>query len=222
MLIKTLFDGQLPEMVVFDLDGTLVDSVPDLALAVDAMLNELGASSAGEDHVRVWVGNGASVLVQRALAYAGLAVDQHEALDCFKRHYANYLNVSTQIYPDVLSALDQLRLLGVRMAVVTNKPEQFTQPLLEALGLSEYFDEVLSGDSLPAKKPDPLPLLHLCEKYAVPSQLLLMVGDSINDVKAAQSASCVSAVVPYGYHQGLDVTQMGADLVIHRISDLLS
>lgn len=221
MLIQSLFAGELPALVMFDLDGTLVDSVPDLALAVDQMLADFGAQAAGEARVRVWVGNGAAVLVQRALEYAQLSVDHAVALACFKQHYAVHLNVATQVYPGVVTLLDKLRVLGVRMAVVTNKPEQFTLPLLESMGLAEYFSDVLSGDTLPAKKPDPLPLQYLCEKYALSPAQVLMVGDSVNDVKAALAAGCVAVVVPYGYHQGVNVASMGAHRVVQSLRDLV-
>lgn len=209
------------QAVLFDLDGTLVDSAPDLALAVDRMLRDLGQESVGEERVREWVGNGARRLVERALTGrldGRLEADQLEpALEIFFGHYADCLVESTCAYPGVTEALEQLHLRGLPLAVVTNKPARFTMPLLAHLGLRRYFHAVVSGDTLPHRKPDPGPLLLAAEQCGVAPGAALMVGDSDNDVRAARAAGMPVACVPYGYNHGDDIAAAGPDLILESL-----
>jgi len=217
-----------PALVLFDLDGTLVDSVPDLARAVDQMLTALGREPAGAEAVRQWVGNGVDMLVQRALA-GRLQVDpaapQDElflpALELFKAAYAQANGRVSQVYPGVRELLDHYQASSLPMALVTNKPTAFTQPLLERLGLASYFPVVVCGDTLSRKKPDPAPLRHACEQIGVTPTQALMVGDSQVDVAAARAAGCAVVCVSYGYNRGEPIARAGADRVVDSLAELI-
>ncbi len=213
-----------PAMVLFDVDGTLVDSVPDLAWCVDRMMEQLGLPARGEEKVRNWVGNGVEALVRRAL------VDRLEgepdpelfqrAYPLFLELYAGNTSKRSYLYPGVKETLETLREAGYPLGSVTNKAEQFTLPLLEQLGIREFFRIVVSGDTLPRKKPDPLPLLHAAEFFGVPPRKALMVGDSISDVKAARAAGFRIVCMSYGYNHGEDIRDAGPDAVIDEMTRL--
>lgn len=219
----------VPALAMFDLDGTLVDSVPDLAAAVDQMLHQLGRAAAGEEQVRQWVGNGAAMLVRRALAgrFDGEEVaaltdaDIADPLALFMAAYGGNSCQHSGLYPGVEPCLQELQRRGVKMAVVTNKPEQFVEPLLQARGIADYFDLILGGDSLENKKPHPQPLLHCLEHFGVGAARALMVGDSGNDILAAQAARVAVAAVTYGYNQGKSVTDFGPDWVVDNLVELV-
>lgn len=193
--LRGLCGGELPRLVMFDLDGTLIDSVPDLAAAVDCMLVELGRAPAGVEKVRDWVGNGARVLVRRALAggldHAAVGeAETEEALARFLDIYADCHNL-TALYPGVHELLEALSTAAVELAVVTNKPERFVAPLLEQVGLGGYFRWIIGGDTLPQQKPDPAALLQVMRLAGVEAAQSLFVGDSRNDVLAADRKSVV-------------------------------
>lgn len=229
--LKKLGFETYPKLVIFDLDGTLVDSASDLTIAVDSMLEQLNRPSAGEKRVRQWVGNGAEKLVRRAMAWSqagSLAGDELEnksnaisamgikiPLILFLDAYNNNLTNKTTVYPGVIESLDSLKAAGSTLAVVTNKPIALTLPILKGLKLESYFDSVFGGDCLEQKKPSPLPLLKTLEKFSVTSAEALMVGDSKPDVESAQAAGIKVMAVSYGY--GKDVQQLGADLVVDKI-----
>lgn len=213
-----------PALILFDLDGTLVDSVPDLGYCVDGMMRELGRPAWGEARVREWVGNGVERLVKRALI-GQLDGEPEEgeylrALPLFMSLYAEHNGEKSRLYPGVESGLRQLQQAGYTLACVTNKAEQFTLPLLRALGIHNYFELVTSGDSLPRKKPDPLPLVHTAEHFQVTPAECLMVGDSSNDVKAARAAGFGIVCVPYGYNHGIDIKESSPDAVIPSLDQL--
>ena len=217
------------QAVLFDLDGTLVDSAPDLAAAVDALLAELALPLAGQARVTGWVGNGARRLVQRALAWAEHGGDESavsdarldDALQRFMIHYEGNLSRASCLYPGVAETLDKLRLCGFRLAVVTNKPMRFVPPLLASLGIGRHFGLVLGGDSLPVRKPAPEPLLHCAAHWRLAPTECLMVGDSLNDLIAAERAGMPAVAVSYGYHQGADLRSTGALAVIDALPELL-
>ncbi|WP_228160712.1 phosphoglycolate phosphatase [Marinobacter bohaiensis] len=227
--MKTLFQGQWPRTVLFDLDGTLVDSAPDLAAAIDSMLESLGRDPAGDDRVRQWVGNGAGVLVRRALAgrfdhEAGPAIDDAAFDDAQERFFNAYTGLNghmSRVYDGVVPFLMALREAGARLAVVTNKPGAFTGPLLEKMGLDHWFDTTISGDTLPVKKPDPAQLHLAIEQLGGDTASTLMVGDSINDILAAQRAGVPVAAVRYGYNHGANIDDAGADRVVDSLEELL-
>ncbi len=211
-------------MILIDVDGTLVDSVPDLTYCVDEMMKRLGREPRGEAQVRNWVGNGVERLVERALTgeLDGVpeAADYDTAYPIFLELYAENTSKRSHLYPGVRDGLDYLRGAGYRLGCVTNKAEQFTVPLLKDLGIYDYFRIVVSGDTLSYKKPHPAPLLHAAEFFAVAPQEALMVGDSISDVTAARAAGFMIACVPYGYNHGDDIRVAEPDMVIETLASL--
>ncbi len=215
---------QRPKVILIDLDGTLVDSVPDLARAVDAMLAELGRPAAGATVVRRWVGNGAPRLVKRALTGDMDAEPEQELFErgfaLFQRIYAEHVLVDSRLYPGVLEGLEALRREGYALACITNKPARFTEPLLLGLGIAPFFALTVSGDTLPRKKPDPAPLRYAAEFFKVPAERVLMVGDSRNDVQAARAAGTSVVCVPYGYNHGEDIAGAAPDAVIESLAEL--
>ncbi len=207
--------------VLIDLDGTLLDTVPDLADAANAMLAELRRLTLPVDTIRDFVGKGIPNLVGRCLGYPGEsdAPDAREALAVFKRHYAAVNGRRTRIYPGVLEGLRAMREAGLKTACVTNKAAAFTGPLLEATGLAALLDMTVSGDTLPEKKPHPLPFLHICERFGITPAEALVVGDSRNDVAGARAAGCPVFCVPYGYSEGEDVRDLGADAIVGTLEE---
>lgn len=214
-----------PQAILFDLDGTLVDSVPDLAFSIDRMLETLDRPAAGEEAVRNWVGNGAERLVKRALTGAMEAEPERELLEraypLFLGIYAGHVMVDSRLFPGVEEGLHELHRLGYPLACITNKPERFTAPLLEGLGIAHLMALQVSGDTLPVKKPDPRPLRYAAEFFKVPAECTLMVGDSRNDVQAARAAGAQIVCVPYGYNHGEDITEAGPDAVIDDLTQLV-
>jgi phosphoglycolate phosphatase len=212
------------DLIQFDLDGTLIDSVPQLAQAVNRMRLQLGFGEAGEQAVRHWVGNGADMLVRRALADA-LGTEPGDELrraarTAFDAAYDQVADQGLVFYPGVLDTLAALRRAGKRLAIVTNKPYRFVPAILAAAGLSEQFELVLGGDSLPEKKPSPAPLLHVCRQLDVDPARTLMVGDSENDVLAAQAAGMAVVGLTYGYNYGRDIADSGPNWVLSDFAAL--
>jgi phosphoglycolate phosphatase len=211
--------------LLFDLDGTLVDSAPDLARAVDRMLLEFERPPVGEEQVRRWVGNGSRRLVKRALTGRMDGEVEEElaahALQRFFHHYSNSLSAHSRLYEGVAEALPKLRANGYALGVVTNKPVRFAEPLLRELGILGYFSAIIGGDCLPQRKPDPEPLLHAAQLLGTAPACTLMVGDSRNDVEAARAAGMPVVCVPYGYNHGRDIREFEPDAVIHGLHELL-
>lgn len=213
-----------PQLILSDLDGTLVDSVPDLAHAVDDMMQRLGLPVRGVEAVTTWVGNGIERLVKRALT-----ADMHaepdaalfaQAYPVFMECYAACNGRYSQLYPGVLEGLQWLREHCEHLVCVTNKAERFTHPLLENVGIAEFFDLVIGGDTLATKKPDPLQLTHSMRHFQKQPAQSLMLGDSVNDVQAANAAGCQIICVSYGYNHGQDIRLSGAHAVIDSLTQL--
>ncbi|EIJ41882.1 2-phosphoglycolate phosphatase [Beggiatoa alba B18LD] len=215
---------QRPALVLCDLDGTLVDSMPDLANAIDAMMAELELPLCGEEKVRHWVGNGAERLVKRALTDDFHAEPDAELFDkafpLFVAAYAQNNGEFSRLYDGVLEGLIWLQQQDFHLGCVTNKPEQFTIPLLEQLDIKDFFPLIISGDTLPAKKPDPLPLLHAAKYFNVLPTDSLFIGDSINDVTAARAAGFKVLCVSYGYNHGQDIRMANPDKIVDSLTEL--
>jgi phosphoglycolate phosphatase len=192
--------------VSLDLDGTLLDTVPDLAEAANGMLRELGLPERSEAELRTFVGGGIPRFVLYCLPDDKRAPDFHAAaIEAFKRHYAASNGKYSVVYPGVMEGLEGFKRLGIPMVCVTNKAAAFSELLLRDTGLMPYFAFVLSGDSLPEKKPHPLPLLETCRRLGVSPATHMHIGDSKHDAAAALTAGCISVTVPYGYNEGEDV-----------------
>lgn len=214
------------KLLLFDLDGTLIDSVPDLSDAVNYMLKELNRSVFSEDIIRTWVGNGAQTLVKRALlGQSDISNDIdtelfEKALNIFLIFYKNNVCVNTKLYSDVYETLHSLKKQNYRLVIITNKPYDFIKPILLKLELDNLFEYFIGGDSLEKKKPDPMPLLHVCEKFNISIEDSIMIGDSKNDILAANSIDMDSIGVTYGYNYTEDISVYNPTLVISNFSDI--
>ena len=213
-----------PEMILIDVDGTLVDSVPDLAWCVDEMMRQLDLPERGEEAVRHWVGNGVPRLVERALLNNLDGTPDKALYDkaypIFIALYAENTSKRSCLYPGVEAGLAYLKSAGIRLGCVTNKAGQFTIPLLKDLNIHDEFEIVIAGDTLPKKKPDPLPLLHGAEQMGVDPKNCMMLGDSQSDVKAARAAGFDIICMSYGYNHGEDIRDYDPDAVIDSMTEL--
>ncbi len=211
------------DAVLLDLDGTLVDTAPDLAAAANQMLRDLDRPTVELEQIRGWVGDGAKKLVERVLLdgenRADLSVIER-GYELFFKHYARLVCDQSLPYPGVMQTINTLCRQRLLLGCVTNKPERFTRPLLEQLAMDVYFSSIVSGDSCAAKKPDPEPLLKACEEMGVTPAACVLVGDSANDVLAAQAAKMPVICVSYGYNRGLNLNAMNPDAVIDRFDEL--
>ncbi len=213
-------------MVLIDVDGTLVDSVPDLAYCIDEMLRTLDMPVRGEERVRHWVGNGVERLVRRGLinALEGEPDDAlfEKAMPIFNGLYAMNTSKRSCLYPGVKEAMEFLKSTDVKIGCVTNKAAQFTLPIIKDLGLADYFEIVVCGDTLDKKKPHPLPLLHAAEKLNVKPEQSLMLGDSMSDVKAARAAGFDIICMSYGYNHGESIHDSNPDAVVDSMDEIKS
>lgn len=209
--------------VVIDLDGTLLDTAPDLAYAAELMMADLGMPCPDADTIATYIGNGVSRLVKRVLTGAMDAEPDaalfEKAIALYQKHYGEHVARDSRPFDGVVEGLDAFKAMGVHVACITNKAAAFTHPLLKDTGLFDYFELILSGDSLPKRKPDPLPLLHACEFFKVQPSELLLIGDSLNDTQAARAAGCPVFCVPYGYNRGRPVTELDLDAVVPTLAE---
>ena len=209
---------------MIDVDGTLVDSVPDLAYCVDEMMIALGKPPIGNERVRLWVGNGVPRLVERALTGQLDGVPNKDEFDkafpIFLDLYSRNSCVRSHLYDGVMEGLNYLMSKDYLVGCVTNKAEQFTTPLLKSLGIFDYFKIVISGDTLEKKKPDPLPLIHSANFFKLNPKECLMLGDSVSDVKASRAAGFNIICMSYGYNHGNNIADENPDLVIDSMRQL--
>ncbi len=209
---------------MIDVDGTLVDSVPDLAYCVDEMMIALGKPPIGNERVRLWVGNGVPRLVERALTGQLDGVPNNDEFDkafpIFLDLYSRNSCVRSHLYDGVMEGLNYLMSKDYLIGCVTNKAEQFTTPLLKSLGIFDYFKIVISGDTLEKKKPDPLPLIHSANFFKLNPKECLMLGDSVSDVKASRAAGFNIICMSYGYNHGNNIADENPDLVIDSMRQL--
>ena len=206
--------------ILLDLDGTLLHSAPELAEAANRMLHDMGRPVVSQELLMSYIGNGISWLVKRALtgdmhAEPEAALYQ-QALPIFEKHYSELL-LHSKPFDGVIAGLDAMKAAGFRLGCITNKAARYTGPLLSGLGLAQYFEIVLSGDSLPEKKPHPMPLLHAAKFFGLPAAQVLLIGDSLNDVLAARAAGCPVFCVPYGYNHGKPLDGLDLDAVIANL-----
>ena len=217
------------QLLIFDFDGTLIDSVPDLADATNAMLTTLGKETYPIETIRNWIGNGSRLLVERALLGKvevledELTVEEADhAEQIFFEAYKNLSGSKTVAYPDVDSGLKKLKAAGYTLALVTNKPIRFVPKILQSFGWQDLFSEVLGGDSLSTKKPDPAPLLHVCEALNVAPEQAVMIGDSRNDILAGQNANMDTLGLSYGYNYGQDIRELNPTEAFDGFADLVT
>ena len=209
--------------IAFDLDGTLLDSIPDLAAAANAARAGLGLDALPSDIVETYVGDGVEIMVSRAIAndkaapYTG-SDEQKRALVLFDAHYRANLTTNTQFYDGVECVLRALKIRGLPLALVTNKAERYTLPLMQELGAADLFTIMVCGDTLAEKKPSAAPLLHVCASLGIHPEELLMIGDSVNDALTARNAGCPVYLVPHGY---ADPHTIDADRVLKNTAELL-
>ena len=210
--------------VLLDLDGTLLDTVGDIATAANMMRAALGFAPLDPALIATFVGKGIPNLVAKTLKDAVGEVGPTAlkvAVANFERQYEKCFGDTSSPFPGVVEGLNALKDKGLRLGCVTNKAEKFTLPLLERTGLAGYFEIILSGDSLPEKKPHPLPLLHAAEFFGAKPAEMLLIGDSVNDAEAARAAGSPVFIVPYGYNEGQELKGLDCDAFIDDLPSAL-
>jgi phosphoglycolate phosphatase len=208
---------------IIDLDGTMLDTVPDFHVAINRMRAEFDLAPITQERIALMVGKGSENLIRAVLALdydaAGVAARFDAALDAYQRHYIAINGDNSTLYPDVVAGLDALKAQGLRLACVTNKPIAFAEPILKLNDLYRYFDVVYGGDSLPRKKPDPLPLQTVCRDFGLLPAQVVAIGDSSNDAQAARAAGCPVLTVPYGYNHGEAIHEIDSDGIVDTLLD---
>jgi len=207
--------------VIVDLDGTMLDTMPDFAVAINGMLADLGMAPIAQASIEPLVGKGSENLIRSVLArdVDAPTVEQRfaAAMASYQRHYLAINGQHSTLYNGVIAGLDALRAQGLRLACVTNKPIAFTTPLLASKGLAAFFEVVYGGDSLAQKKPHPLPLLQVCRDFDLAPAAVVAIGDSSNDAEAARAAGCPVLTVPYGYNHGRPVQEIDSDGIVDTL-----
>lgn len=212
------------KVIGFDLDGTLINTLPDLTLVANAMFLEAGLPTVTQAKVLTWVGKGADIFFQNAIAHTGKIFQAEELTKMrmsFDKYYATYVCEESTLYPDVKETLEALKAKGYPLVVITNKPTKLVEPVLSAFGIYHLFDETLGGQSLPKIKPHPDPMFFICEKFGIIPQELLFVGDSENDVIAAKAAGCDVVGLTYGYNYNVPIEQSNPTFVTSEFKDVL-
>jgi phosphoglycolate phosphatase len=213
------------QAVAFDLDGTLVDSVPGLALATQNMLADLNLPTISNEQIKNFVGNGIDIMLERV--FKAIEVDPSaelfaKAKELFNQHYDKVIDAETKLFPNVKETLKVLHDNNYPLALVTNKPAQFLPALLTSLGIKEYFSLVLGGGDVIKLKPHPAPLYQVMAKFGLFCDQLLFVGDSKNDITAAQNANCPTVALSYGYNYGISIATSNPDFLLDDFKDILT
>lgn len=207
--------------VIIDLDGTMLDTVPDFHVAINRMRAEFGLAAISQERIGAMVGKGSENLIRSVLAldFDAAGVEQHypAAMDAYQRHYLAINGDHSALYDGVLAGLDAMQAMGLRMACVTNKPIAFAAPLLAKKGLAPYFETVYGGECLPKKKPHPMPLLQVCADFDLTPGQVVAIGDSSNDAEAARAAGCFVLAVPYGYNHGVSIHDTDSDGIVNTL-----
>ena len=215
------------KIIFFDLDGTLINSAPDLANSINYMLLKLSKQVVDKEIIHQWIGNGAQMLVKRALSGSVIINDNidadqfNKAYQIFIDHYKEHVCIETFTYDNVQSTLEYLYKNNYKLAIITNKPEQFIAPILQKLHIEKYFDYAIGGDSLKKKKPDPQPIQHCIEKFNTHNSNCVMIGDSKNDIVAAKAANIFSIGVTYGYNYDEPISRYEPDIIIDDFKQLM-
>ncbi len=208
---------------IIDLDGTMLDTIPDFHVALNGMRTELDLQPISQDQIALMVGKGSENLIRSVLGldWDAARVEAHfeTAMDAYQRHYLSINGNYSALYPGVIEGLTALKAQGLRLACVTNKPISFTTPLLKLKGLDGFFEVVYGGDSLPRKKPDPLPLQTVCADFGLAPARVVAIGDSSNDAQAARAAGCPVLTVPYGYNHGEAIHKTDSDGIVATLLD---
>jgi phosphoglycolate phosphatase len=206
---------------IIDLDGTMLDTMPDFEVAINLMREELGLAPIAAAQIELMVGKGSENLVRRVLALdyddAGVERNFPAAMEAYQRHYLAINGRHSEVYADVVAGLERMRANGLRLACVTNKPLAFARPLLALKGLDGYFEVLFGGDSFEKKKPHPMPLLKACEHFGLPAAQVVAIGDSSNDAEAARAAGCPVLTVPYGYNHGVGIHETDSDGIVDTL-----
>ena len=210
--------------VAFDLDGTLADTLPDLYASANLTMHDLGLAPVDRETVRAFIGQGIDRLVKRLLTGTPdrepEPVTFENAASTFRKHYRQLLTNESQLFPGTEQTLRELKARRLKLACVTNKTDAFTRPLLDKLGVLGLFDEIICGDTLERKKPDPLPLIYCARQFGIEPGQLLMVGDSQTDTLCARAAGCPVVCVPFGYRSGMELHELDCDAIVPAISSL--
>jgi phosphoglycolate phosphatase len=208
---------------IIDLDGTMLHTVPDFELALNGMRADFGLGPIDQQTIEPMVGKGSEKLIRDVLAldYDAVRIDAmfEQAMAAYQHHYLAINGEKSTLFPDVIEGLQAMKEQGLRLACVTNKPIAFTLPLLERKGLAPWFELVYGGDSLPKKKPDPLPLQQVCRDFGLLPSAVVAIGDSSNDAEAARAAGCFVLTVPYGYNHGMPVQTINSDGIVNSLLD---
>ena len=208
---------------IIDLDGTMLDTIPDFHIAINQMRAGLDLAPISAERIKLLVGKGSENLIRNVLAidFDAARVEHHfeTALAAYQRHYSDINGDFSTLYPEVLAGLDALKAGGLRLACVTNKPIDFAVPLLRKKGLDAYFEIVYGGDSLAKKKPDPMQLLQVCSDFDLQARQVVAIGDSSNDAQAARAAGCPVLTVPYGYNHGHSIHDTDSDGIVDTLLD---
>jgi phosphoglycolate phosphatase len=222
MFINSDKSNQAPiRAVIVDLDGTMLDTVPDFHVAINRMRDEMAMPPLGQDQIARMVGKGSENLIRTVLELdmgpAGVEARFADAMASYQRHYLSINGKHTKLYPGVIAGLESLKAQGMRLACVTNKPIAFAKPLLAQKGLAMYFETLYGGDSLARKKPHPMPLLQVCVDFGLAPEQVVAIGDSSNDAEAARAAGCFVLTVPYGYNHGQSIHETDSDGIVDTL-----
>ena len=215
-------DGQIPRHVLFDLDGTLADTAPDLVAALNVVLTSLGHAAIDLAIARWWVAQGSVGLIQNGLRMTAQDARNSPHRQALLQEYARNLCTQTRLFPGIPRVLETLEKRAIPWAVVTNKPKRFTEPLMAALGLDVRAGSVVSGDTLNTSKPDPSPLEHACKELGLAPQGGVIIGDDSRDIAAGHAAGMQTIAVTWGYARPEETTGWGADQVVSSAEELLS